>query len=29
MDRKIIESSMMLSIGHDSENSILEIEFNT
>jgi len=27
MDRKPVESSMMASIGYDSANSILEIEF--
>tara|TARA_R110001583_G_scaffold42735_2_gene135879 strand:- start:29133 stop:29342 length:210 start_codon:yes stop_codon:yes gene_type:complete len=29
MDRKSIESSMIRSIGHDADNSILEIEFNS
>lgn len=28
MDRKIIESSMIRSIGHDADRAILEIEFN-
>ncbi|EPJ42961.1 MAG: hypothetical protein OFPI_45200 [Osedax symbiont Rs2] len=28
MDRKIIESSMIRSIGHDADSAILEIEFN-
>jgi len=29
MERKSIESSMIRSIGFDSESSILEIEFNS
>ncbi len=29
MDRKYIESSMIRSIGFDSESSTLEIEFNS
>jgi len=29
MDRKNIESSMIRSIGYDSSNSTLEIEFNS
>lgn len=29
MDRRYIESSMIRSIGFDSESSILEIEFNS
>jgi hypothetical protein len=29
MDRKIIESSMIRSIGHDADSAILEIEFNS
>ena len=29
MERKNIESTMIRSIGFDSENSILEIEFNS
>ncbi|MCU7837193.1 MAG: KTSC domain-containing protein [gamma proteobacterium symbiont of Taylorina sp.] len=29
MDRKVIESSMLRSIGYDPENAILEIEFNS
>ncbi len=29
MNRIIIESSMIRSIGHDADNSTLEIEFNS
>lgn len=29
MERKSIESSMIRSIGFDSDNSVLEIEFNS
>ena len=29
MERTFVESSMMKSIGYDSNNSILEIEFNS
>ena len=28
MDRKCVDSTMIRSIGHDAENSILEIEFH-
>jgi hypothetical protein len=28
MDRKNVDSKMIRSIGHDADNSILEIEFN-
>ena len=29
MDRKVIASSMIRSIGYDAESAILEIEFNS
>lgn len=29
MDRKIIESTMIQSIGYDADSAILEIEFNS